>query len=292
MPVDLHKLEHLVTVVEEGSFTRAAARLHLTQQALSTSIRVLEREVGVPLLDRHGARLSVLPAGRALIEDAYALRGAAHAALHRARRIGRGQAEVLRIGHTPAVTVDDITDLLHRARTAVGDPAVEVNQRYPRELTSALLAGELDLGLCRAMTPARGLARSRLCEQPLRIAVSADHPLAAHRYVALSELSEETFVVWGQPGQSGYTDLLLTHCRHAGFEPHIERSPMQGIPPVTAVIGTHRLAFVTTGPGPEEHGRVHVLDLQPPIHTPMYALWNQHTHSPARDTFLHTATAD
>ncbi|CAM5672514.1 HTH-type transcriptional regulator ArgP [Streptomyces badius] len=52
MSLDLRKLEHLVAVAEEGGFTRAAERLHLSQQALSTSIRTLERHVGVRLLDR------------------------------------------------------------------------------------------------------------------------------------------------------------------------------------------------------------------------------------------------
>ncbi len=59
MRLDLNKLDHLIAVAEEGSLTRAAARLHLSQQALSTSIRVLEREVGVPLLERSSAGVTV-----------------------------------------------------------------------------------------------------------------------------------------------------------------------------------------------------------------------------------------
>ncbi|MYS48827.1 LysR family transcriptional regulator, partial [Streptomyces sp. SID6013] len=67
MGLDLHKLDHLIAVAEEHSITRAAARLHLSQQALSTSIRVLEREVGVPLLERTAAGVVLLPAGAALV---------------------------------------------------------------------------------------------------------------------------------------------------------------------------------------------------------------------------------
>ena len=90
MGLDLRKLEHLVAVAEEGGFTRAAARLHLSQQALSTSVRSLEREVGVPLLRRDTGGVTALPAGQALIDDARVLHGIARSALHRARRIGRG----------------------------------------------------------------------------------------------------------------------------------------------------------------------------------------------------------
>lgn len=290
MGLDLNKLEHLIAVAEEGSFTRAAARLHLSQQALSTSIRVLEREVGVPLLERTATGVSLLPAGDALVEDARVLRGAARSALQRARRIGRGETEMLRLGHTPAVTGEEIIALLRQVASAHPHLATDVNQRYPAELTEALLAGDLDIGLCRAMTPPHGLARTTLGHQPLNIVVAADHPLAARSSVALSELADQHFIVWGQPGHSGYTDLLISHCRTAGFEPHTERTPLQGTPPVTAVIGTDSLAFVTTPPGPAAGGAVRILVLDPPLYAPLHALYSPRTTSPARDAFLTTAS--
>ncbi|MFE9046263.1 LysR substrate-binding domain-containing protein [Streptomyces sp. NPDC007818] len=286
MGLDLNKLEHLIAVAEEGSITRAAARLHLSQQALSASIRVLEREVGVPLLDRTATGVSLLPAGAALLEDARALRGAARSALHRARRIGRGEKEVLRLGHTPAVTGEEIITLLRQVGAAHPHMATDVNQRYPHELTDALLAGDLDIGLCRAMTPPHGLARTTLAHQPLSIAVAADHPLATRTSVALSELIGQHFIVWGQPGHSAYTDLLINYCHAAGFEPRIERTPRQGTPPATAVIGTDRLAFVTTPPGPAADGAVRVLALDPPLYAPLHALYSPRTTSPAKDAFL------
>ncbi|MGX1226103.1 LysR family transcriptional regulator [Streptomyces ambofaciens] len=286
MRLDLNKLDHLIAVAEEGSLTRAAARLHLSQQALSTSIRVLEREVGVPLLERSSAGVTVLPAGAALIEDARVLNGVARAALHRARQIGRGETQALRIGYTPAVTGDELVTLLAPVTEAHPDLTPEIHQRYPSELTAALLTGDLDIGLCRAMTPTHGLTRTTLGHHRLHIAVASDHPLAAHTSVTLPELAHETFLIWGTPGRSGYTDLLIDHCRNAGFEPNTERTARQGTPPITAVIGTRHLAFVTTPPGPAAGGKAHVLTLEPPIHAPLHALYLPHTTCPTRTTFL------
>ena len=286
MGLDLHKLGHLIAVAEEGSLTRAAARLHLSQQALSTSIRVLEREVGVPLLDRGSGGVTLLPAGRAMVEDARVLHGVARAALRRARRVGRGETETLRVGHTPSVIGEEIAALLARVTVPLPEVATEVHQRYPGELTEALLAGELDIGLCRGMRPAPGLTRTTLDHHRLHIAVAADHPLATSERLSLPDLAGRPFMVWGVPGRSGYTDLLVEHCRAAGFEPDVERTARQGTPPVTAVIGTARLAFVTTPPGPAAGGRVRVLPLDPPLHAPLHALHLPHTTSPARDALL------
>lgn len=251
MRLDLNKLDHLIAVAEEGSVTRAAARLHLSQQALSTSIRVLEREVGVPLLERGTAGVTVLPAGAALLEDARVLNGMARAALRRARQTGRGETQTLRIGHTPAVTGDELVSLLAPVTDAHPDVTPEIHQRYPSELTAALLAGDLDIGLCRGVAPAHGLTRTTLGHQRLHIAVACDHPLAARTSVALPELAHESFLVWGDPGRSGYTDLLVDHCRDAGFEPETARTPRQGTPPVTAVNRhpPHRLRHHATRPG-------------------------------------------
>ncbi|OKI02403.1 LysR family transcriptional regulator [Streptomyces sp. CB02923] len=286
MRLDLNKLEHLVAVAEEGSLTRAAARLHLSQQALSASIRVLEREVGVPLLERGSAGVTVLPAGAALLEDAHVLNGMARSALRRARRIGRGETETLRIGYTPAVTGDELVTLLAPVTDAHPGIVPEAHQRYPSELTAALLAGDLDIGLCRAITPAHGLTRATLGHQRLHIAVASDHPLATRTTVTLPELADEPFLVWGVPGHSDYTDLLIDHCRQAGFEPRVERTDRQGTPPVTAVIGTHHIAFVTTAPGPAAGGKAHILTLEPPVYAPLHALYLPRTTCPSRSTFL------
>ncbi|MGP3770382.1 LysR substrate-binding domain-containing protein [Streptomyces sp. SDT5-1] len=290
MGLDLNKLEHLIAVAEEGTVTRAAARLHLSQQALSTSIRVLEREVGVPLLERTATGMTLLPAGAALVEDARVLRGAARSALQRARRIGRGEQELLRLGHTPAVTGEEIITLLRQVGAAHPRLATDVNQRYPAELADALLAGDLDIGLCRAMTPPHGLARATLGQQPLNIAVAADHPLAVRASVALAELADQHFIVWGQAGRSGYTDLLIGHCRAAGFEPRTERTTLQGTPPATAVIGTDHVAFVTAPPGPTANGAARILAVDPPVHAPLHALYSPHLTTPAKDAFLTTAS--
>ncbi|ARF62400.1 MULTISPECIES: LysR family transcriptional regulator [Streptomyces] len=286
MSLDLRKLEHLVAVAEEGGFTRAAERLHLSQQALSTSIRTLERHVGVQLLDRGHQHVTPTPAGQALIEDARALNAQALAALDRARRIGRGRAGHLRVGHTPAVTAEEVVELLTRARTEEEGIQAHVRQLFPDELREHLLTGACDVGLSRAMPAGTGLTRARIAEHRLRVAVPAGHPLADRASVALADLRDQPLTVWGEPGSSAYTDLLIGLCRQAGVEPDTRRNPVQGTPPVTAVTATGRIAFVTTPAGPAAGGAARVVDLDPPVRVPVHALWPTHTTCPGRDLFL------
>src|SRR5580704_10267396 len=86
---DLRKLRYFVAVADEANFGRAAARLYMTQPALSRQIRSLEAEIGVRLFDRdqRGARLT--PAGEQFRDDAKRLLELFVAARHRARQAAR-----------------------------------------------------------------------------------------------------------------------------------------------------------------------------------------------------------
>ncbi|MFI7238618.1 hypothetical protein [Streptomyces cyaneofuscatus] len=61
---------------------------------------------------------------------------------------------------------------------------------------------------------------------------------------------------------------------------------MQGTPPVTAVTATGRIAFITAPPGPAAGGAAYVVDLDPPVHVPVHALWPAHTTCRDRDVLL------
>jgi DNA-binding transcriptional LysR family regulator len=86
--VDLTDLQCMLVVAEEQSITRAAARLYLSQPALSRRIRRLERSVGSALFLRHSRSVSLTPAGAALAEHGRGVIVAAEVALQRARAVG------------------------------------------------------------------------------------------------------------------------------------------------------------------------------------------------------------
>src|SRR5260370_19245269 len=70
-PVDIRQLEMFLAVAEEGSFTRAGERLHVSQSAISRQIGLLEKELGGPVFNRDGRRVSLTHPGELLLKTAY-----------------------------------------------------------------------------------------------------------------------------------------------------------------------------------------------------------------------------
>ena len=283
--LDLRKVAHFITVVEERTMTGAARRLQLSQQALSMSIRALERDLGVVLLHRDRRGVALLPAGRQLYADGVQLLAAATTAAERARQADGSTGALLRIGHTPSVTGVEVTEVLAAAEAAPDGVTIQVIQVPPTDLSDRLWDRSIDLGLRRSLSPASGLAGHVVARHRLRVAVRREHPLAQREVLTLRDIAAETLVV-PAPGDSPDADLLLAICRDAGVEPRHRVDPVQGTPPVTAVLGNDDVALVTDAPGSAVGGAVRVVELEPATTLPLLATWRRDSRCPARDAVV------
>ncbi len=188
--MNLRQLDHLVALAESGSFTRAAARLHLTQSALSRSVQALEDELGAPLVDRIGKRSELTPLGRAVLE--------------RARRIGleageiRRGAELLRQGDSGTIRVGlgsgpggllmtpllaHVAPLHPRVRVSIARGATELQlqQLRARELDALVIDA-------RRVAPAPDLVIEPAVELRAGFICRRGHPLARRAGVSFDAL--------------------------------------------------------------------------------------------------------
>lgn len=282
-PFDFRRLRHFLFVAEQSGFTRAATALHLSQQALSSSINKLETQLGVALFDRSGRQVRLTAAGEVLRAGAEAVLAAARTLARQTRDAAVELPRPFVIGHTPAITAEEVHDLLAPVRTAMPAASVTVTQMFPDALQPALLDATIDLALRRGITTPKSFAARVIAYHPLRIAVSREHPLAQRASVTLPDLRDQRIVVWAPPGSSYYTDFILNTCRCAGFEPSFVVNRIQGTPPVTAVLDNDGVAFVTAPAGPCLRNQVLVIDIEDPPLAPTQAIWVPHTRSVIRD---------
>lgn len=283
---DLRRLRHFIAVVDAAGFTRAAAQLHLSQQALSSSVQQLEKQVGATLLVRTGRRIAPTRAGQTLLEEGRTLLAAARTIAAHTREAASEQPDQFVVGHSPAIENNDVYALLAPAIEALPDTSFTALQLFPDQLVAAVRDGSVDLGLRRGVVPQESLATAIARYDALRVAVPSAHRLAGRTSLSIADLADETIVLWAPPGASYYSDFLVNVCRRAGFEPRYRVSRVQGCPPEVAPLTDHGVSFVTSAPGPAAGHAVQVLELQERVLVPVQALWQPHTASAVRDVIL------
>lgn len=218
--MELRHLRYFVAVGESLSFSRAAARLRLTQPALSRQIRDLEEELGGRLLLRgRGARTELTPEGRLLLEGARRLLAEAG---ELARQV-RDRAARLGFGHYGALWLDYFSPALRRFSRRHPEVRLEPIERTPRELVGALRRGEVAVALIGLADTAlrREFHVARVATYPVQLALAAHHPLAKKRRIKLAELRTAEWVTWDEREFPGRKHQLVAACRAAGFRPRI-----------------------------------------------------------------------
>ncbi|MER5731845.1 transcriptional regulator CynR [Streptomyces sp. NPDC002138] len=191
MAPELRHLRYLLAVAEQGSFTRAAEELRVSQPTLSQQIRQLERTVGAQLLDRSGRTVRATDAGAAYLHYARrALRdlAAAERAVLDVADLSRG---TLRLAMTPTFTTYLLGPLTARLRLRHPGITLDVKEMTQAQLESGLLADSLDLAIAFAGPHLAGIGATELFTETLGLAVGGAHPLAGRTSpLAAADLAE------------------------------------------------------------------------------------------------------
>lgn len=122
--MELGHLRTFVAIVDAGGVHRAAARLHLSQPAVSRQLHSLESELGVPLFDRIGRRVQLTSEGEDLLRRSCRLLADAHSIVERASALKNGDTGILRVGATPQVLESSLANFLNHFHELY--PRVEV----------------------------------------------------------------------------------------------------------------------------------------------------------------------
>ncbi|MFB7631088.1 LysR family transcriptional regulator [Streptomyces sp. NPDC056149] len=194
MDVELRHLKALVVIAEEGTITAAAARLRLTQPALSRTLAALEGHLDVRLVDRSSRHLTLTPAGRTLREHGQAILAHVDAALAETTAVSRP----LRVGYTCAVLGELTVPLLRSWRRS--HPHVTLELRRVDSRTAGLATGETDVAVLRTRPADARLRAEALYLEERVAALPDDHALAARPALTLAELADESLVACPEAG--------------------------------------------------------------------------------------------
>lgn len=229
---DLRQLRYFVAVAEALSFTRAAQRLHISQPPLSQQIRALEEDLGTRLLDRNRRHVALTEPGRQFLERARDILTQVDLARLTVREAAAGFCGRLRLAYPASLSFHGaLPRTLLRFSKTCPEVRVELQEMYTEAAYSALVAGQIDVGLVRALPKERSINLqvdvTNIDHEPLLLAVHHEHPLASRQRVHLAELTDEPFVTQPRNYSTTLYDTLLRMADDAGFRPVIRQEAQQ-----------------------------------------------------------------
>ena len=229
--MDRRRLECFVVLAEELHFGRAAARAGISQPGLSQQLRQLEDMLQVQLVARSKRQVALTRAGEVFLDEARKIIATMSGAVDLARWTERGLVGKLKIGTTPPALYIVLPEILLRFRTIYPDIDLDIRQMTTDEQVTALRVGDIHVGMLHPPVPDTALESDLLSEQPFEVAMSAVNPLAEKPSLQLTDLADETFIMFPRGSSPHSYDDIIARCHHSGFSPRkiIEMAPAQSI---------------------------------------------------------------
>jgi len=210
--MDISQLEVLVAVAGEHGFSRAAARLHRTQPAVSQAIQRLEQDAGMPLIDRSSKGAALTAAGHVLHDFALQmlnLRRDARTALQELSDLSRGKVSVAANEYTVTHLLPALGEF-HRLHPQV---RIEVRRSLASRIPSEVLARDVEVGVVTYRPTNPGLSVVPFAVDDLVLLLAPTHPLAGRAVVSVRDLGTESFLA--HDVRSPNRDFaVLTFARH------------------------------------------------------------------------------
>src|SRR5947209_3516070 len=199
--INLWQLRVFLEVAETGSFSAAAARLHLTQPGVSQQIRALENHLGSPLFVRRGHGVELTSSGYSLLDPARRMINLSETT-ERTLMSRRGEISGrVRLGCAVTAATNNLANWLLEFRGIHPDVTFQVEYIEPGPLLGALRAQELDGGFVLGRMRGRGLVHHKFLEDPVTLIVPLNHPWTSPSELGRAE-AEYTAGVEGRDGAS------------------------------------------------------------------------------------------
>lgn len=229
-------MRYFVAVAEERSFTRASARLNISQPPLSQGVKALEDEMGVQLLFRDRRGVAPTDAGLVFLRQARNILDLVKHTVDQTTQVAEGKSGTIRIGTIASSLFRVVPPIIARLRADLPDVAVTVRESTSRTLLAALLRDELDVAILHGPTEAAGVKIERIAMEKMCAVVARSSHLAGTGPISVSELAAEDFVLFDRDQAPAFFDTIVALCMRAGFSPRI-RHTSRDSPTMVRMVG-------------------------------------------------------
>ncbi|MEG0883573.1 DNA-binding transcriptional regulator, LysR family [Janthinobacterium sp. OK676] len=228
--MNLRQLRYFCEVVEAGSATHAAERLHVAPTAISMQLGQLEAHLGGELFDRSRRPMEPTPLGRFFYPRAKELLLQAARLDDEAKGLATGSHGWLGIAFTRSATFSVLPRAIRQFRAAYPQVQLDLVEALSEYQPAQLRQGRIDIGLSRFIGPCEAppdLRHAVTLDDPLVAALPLRHPLAGRTSLRAAELADIPFILYPKDPISPFGQQIVAALKAAGAEPAVAYSAVE-----------------------------------------------------------------
>lgn len=219
MRMDIRQITYFVAVAQNGSFSKAAEMLSLSQPALSLAVKKLEEELGTKLFYSFNKRQELTDEGRALLDSARELLDAYQRTVENVHTSRTSRSGTFTLGLSPLFGACFFGDLIPEFYREYPDIHITVIEDGANKIDERIAGGQVDLAVTLKTERLATFASCHFTTQRNAALLHRSHPLAGEKELTVAQLREEPFAIFNQ--DFILHRQILSACHSAGFRPKI-----------------------------------------------------------------------
>lgn len=217
--MDFKRLHYFHQLAQTGNFTKAADQLGIAQSALSTSIKKLEHQLGLKLINRAERQMSLTTEGQVLLRHAKIILEDVEQAEKEMQELKGLTSGVINFGVSAMLASYYLPDALEQFKKVYPGIQINIHEAGTATLGQMLVNGELDLALIRGDRQHEQIRQSVLAQDQIAACVPAQHPFANRESITMEEFCQQPLVLF----KNGYflRETVNSYCHNNKIQPDI-----------------------------------------------------------------------
>lgn len=242
--MNITRLKYFIAIVEEGSISKAATSLNMTQPPLSIAIKKFEEELGFDLFKRLKRKMILTAPGKIIYEQGKELIHSSNAIIEEAKEEEKGETGHITIGCSTVANLTIIPLVMQKMQEKNINITLKVLEGNTDFILKQLRTHKMDLGFIRNIIHKEDFNTTTLLYEPLYVALPPNHPLSAKKKISLKELKDEKFLMPYTTLGFGVAEFILEGCDSFGFKPNVIYWGTETLPMIDMVNRGLGIAFV------------------------------------------------
>lgn len=285
---ELSQLRCFIVTAEELHFGRAATRLNMTQPPLSRQIQLLERGLGVQLLERSSRQVKLTPAGRTFLPEARRIIRLAETSALAARRVASGESGRIALGFTAVSGYSFLPQIVARARASLPHFELELFEMVTNDQLEALMTGQIDIAFVRPPVEQATFESKPILTESLLVALPPGDPRSERASLTPADFDGHPLIMYSRIGAGYFNNMLTRLFEAAGVLPEY----VQHVTQIHSMLGLVRVGLAAAIV-PASAIQLHMSDLefrdfitQPRKPVELHMVWRRDNANPALQSML------